>query len=164
MDTMLFYLFSAIAQTYGAILGVMGMLAVYRLQMLRGVRRDLRAKYVQEYPEYSADNVTNIIRKVCEKHQGGRPSNPDLRRLYDHSMGYCQLLKDNLDTTKEIRDSFYVFLGVHLSMIILALIALILVDSLKSVQWQVIFFFVFPILCVSAIQIVGFSISILSGE
>jgi ABC-type multidrug transport system fused ATPase/permease subunit len=162
---MLLYLFSAIAQTYGAILGVMGMFAVYRLQMLRDLRRGWRGTLLKlQWDSLSADNVETILKKLCEKYREGRPPEPYLKEMYDNSMPYVHLLKENLRTTKKIRNSFYLFLGIHLPIIVLSLIALIFVDFLKSFHWLSILVIVSTVLLISAIQIVAFSTSLLSGE
>jgi len=43
-EDILYWLFSTIAQTYGAIVDIMGMLTVYRLQSLSRYREDCRKR------------------------------------------------------------------------------------------------------------------------
>ncbi|NIO20879.1 MAG: hypothetical protein GTN76_09115 [Candidatus Aenigmarchaeota archaeon] len=54
------WLFSTIAQTYGAIVGIMGMLTVYRLQTLSRYREDCRKR-----AEGSAHDVLDYEVEAC---------------------------------------------------------------------------------------------------
>jgi hypothetical protein len=169
-ETALLYLFSTIAQTYGAILGVMGMLAVYRLQVLREVRRGrierLRNPLGHFFSAASASwNSDTIIKKWKERFPKGSHGLISLGLIY-YEIGNPEVLQieKNVNSAKQIKNSAYWLFGVHLPIIVLSLIALTLVDFLKrSSRWGILVA-VLVVVCISCWQIVQFVRSILSHE
>jgi hypothetical protein len=169
-DTALFYLFSTLAQTYGAILGVMGMLAVYRLQVLRDVRRGCRERLRNPLahcfgPLSSSWDSDTMLKKWKEKFPKGKAGLIHLGvDAYEAGCPEVLEIEKNIESAKQTRKSFYKLFGVHLPIIVLSLISMTMVDFLKSVPWGGIFATVLIAVSISADQIAQFSRSILSGE
>jgi len=117
----LFWLFSTIAQTLGAIVALVGMLAIFRLQVLhnriRGIMNSTRDLIKGGIP-YDIDKYQA---KLIKKSDKLRTNDPPLAN------GYLQVANDikSADAQRnEIIKQFKPFLYIHLAIILASLIVL----------------------------------------
>ncbi len=122
------WLLSTIAQTFGALIGIAGMLAVFKLQrihdMIGTYRRDLKSSisyFMSPYrePSVSPEDWVDIWPSILQEKK-------DHRDQAQVSMinGITSSMEVNLELREEVREDFYVALRVTLALIVVSIIGL----------------------------------------
>jgi len=168
----LYWLFSTIAQTYGAIVGIIGMLTIYRLQTLSNQMENCR-KNAEESVKISVGlnmsllDAENLVKAWINKPQD------QIRKIKESSLDRFNIINREVEKINkcikqrnDIRHDFKSFIFSHVSMIILAIILLTQVTLLASWELMYIFivFLVFPAwLMFSAFIIISLCLDLVKG-
>lgn len=148
----LYWLFSTIAQTYGAIVGIVGLLVVYRLQNERSIRTELRDRNVNRMGNVFGDkaHVWSPKKMSCHFHDANETQLVRLDGLGTEIKGNLEYDLNRMDQSREygqkIRRDFEWFLLYHLMLIMFSIIAIYFVpieyvfhtDTFISVVWLIV--------------------------
>ena len=161
----LYWLFSTIAQTYGAIVGIIGMLTIYKLQLIsnsvggimeRSERyrsahppiRDLdlpTAKdFYNKWPEYRKTATKRLVPEAAKNRLD----------IFHKQLGILFDLRD------EIKNEFWVFIGIHLTIIILCVLGIFASRVLAPFSNPILCFIII-ILKISIIDIISLCLTLL---
>jgi hypothetical protein len=160
----LYWLFSTVAQAYAAVVGVMGLLVVYRLESESRVRdtvsqRVLRASFAQSIMKpplrfvdifgrqasgWSADDMADKFQKPNDIVMGVLRTlvTPD----YDYLLDEMKRISNSRGVSKRIQRSFRNFFGFHLIFIILFIVGIFFTHKLSSTACWIYSVFGFSIL------------------
>ena len=130
----LYWLFSTVAQTYGAIVGILGMLVVYKLQHLSTTIIELRQDYKDTirffFAMQSINMSDNHLVISWDQISDARESTPEKNEMDD----LITTLKPLLHKSNEIRREFKIFILPHLLLIILSILSLLVCDYLATLN------------------------------
>lgn len=137
----LYYFFSTIAQTYGAIVGLIGMLTVYRLHRLEDtisqkynqVRDDILSSSGKNPDDYKMEELSPLWE---ETKQGLVPEREGWNQCHYVFRSFILFLDDILPTRSFTKDRFIHFLIVNALIIFLSLILLPFCESLSKSLWK----------------------------
>jgi len=128
----LYWLFSTVAQTYGAIVGIIGMLTVYKLQIIRNKKTEI-IKQTDRQLQYFFDykRFTMTPEDIVYAWETG---NYDKRNNADTAImdNLIKEIKQVNKVTKEIKTSFKAFLVYHLAMITISMVCLLQTEILET--------------------------------
>jgi len=155
-STTLYYLFSTLAQAYAALLGVMGMFAVYRLQGLRELRRSVRDRLVPHAKMFFSEDPTSMDAETLVDRWPNEVSKQDLtcdnQLLKDHIQRgnpEVESIKTAMIRARAVRDSFKCFMGYHVPLIGISMLLLLFAERLKC-YWTLILIILIAVLSVSS--------------
>ncbi|MBW1910484.1 MAG: hypothetical protein JRJ11_13250 [Deltaproteobacteria bacterium] len=133
----LYWLFSTIAQTYGAIAGIIGMLTVYKLQQLSNAKKDAFKEVGEPLLDLLAGPELNLI--TPENTVKWWKDNPDKHAHFfggsDHPRkrilsAAVSKINEIIAAKENIKRSFKVFLFAHMGIISGSIICLFFTESL----------------------------------
>lgn len=134
----LYWLFSTVAQTYGAIVGVIGMLTVYRLQNLSNFIKEAMDKSIDRRNYYLGETIYGqdprwFIEAWHKRKESREIRNPDDKKFLD---SLSDDLSRALDQTEKIKMRGIRFLLAHLFIIIFSILALLFSKALEQHQYM----------------------------
>jgi len=131
---MLYWLFSTIAQTYGAIVGVIGMLTVYRLQILSNYIKEAMDSTKKRRESHFAEAAYG--QDVKEFIEGWNNRKTSSREFDKNDIKFLTEASDNLrrtlDQIEKIKVRGINFLLTHLIIIVLSIVALLFCGILEK--------------------------------
>jgi hypothetical protein len=160
----LYWVFSTIAQTYGAIVGIIGMLTIYRLQNLSNRIEDCRKRIEKNaFTTFGAEarilSPENLATK-WDKHTGKEYLKEHRSELFHMIDTDVQRIKIYMPWSNKIRENFLIFFVFHLVIIIIpSIFCLFFVSVLVSFKW-VIISLILTALVISAISIISVGIGL----
>lgn len=128
MDNTLYWLFSTIAQTYGAIIGIIGVFIVFRLEMKSRTRASIRESMLIHLE--NSGLVFELINSYDTKELVEYLENPKLEQdrialeqIEGHDthiilMYQKKLLKESHKYSEDIRNDFFNFMTFHLVLVV----------------------------------------------
>ncbi len=132
-DDALYWLFSTIAQTLGAIVGVIGMLTVYKLQLIANNIRQRMEGSVESRKVYYPDTFFSITPEEFVESWFNLREPDSVQSDHSDSLDIvAALLNRLLANRKEIISGFLYFLIPNLSFIVLSILGLLHCNSLAS--------------------------------
>ena len=141
----LYWLFSTVAQTYGAIIGVMGMLVIFRLQNFSTLRGSIITSLKEPMLSIFGREALGIQSKDIIK---SWTEYPDAKKtqMQKHSRDYHTImnnqvkrLRENLEWSAQIRSRFYFFMAYHLAFIVVSILLLFATDELQTYYFYWVF-------------------------
>lgn len=170
MENTLFYLFSTTAQTYGAIIGIVGLLVVYRLENQSNLRGSIRNRLVDEPRRFLPRLLGNktygwspddIVDKFQEPDEQDRKmlarTKREEKKNYLYLRDEVKRINNSRVIGKRIRYSFAIFMAYHFPFLILApIISIFFTKELSPYAWQV-FWCLLVIVFLSCISVAGIS-------
>lgn len=143
-NTKLFYLFSTIAQTYGAILGFIGMLVVFRIDQLHRFREICKDRAEEpankcfcklgckmDTKRLTADGLLDIWNKIKkDKKEQLKQLRQNHKELYDKVDNEVSGIKRYVKWSKLIKWLFGIFLIYHLAIINFSIFSIYTVPKL----------------------------------
>ena len=163
----LYWLFSTVAQAYAAVVGVMGLLVVYRLETESRNRDRISQRVLQaRFPRsliteplrfadifgrkatgWSPDDMADEFQNANDRVKG------ELRTLlitdYDYLRDEMKRISNSRGISKRIQKSFRNFFGFHLIFLILFILGILFTHKLSSTTWLVYSVFGFIILLIT---------------
>lgn len=137
----LYYLFSTIAQTFGAIVGLIGILTVYRLQQLNTRLEKIWEPYVPSIAESiggDADGITPFNLPLLWEHTKKRVTEDGKSLEKSHLETNTVILKTEplINSIHTSKDRFIVFLIFNLSTIFLSLLLIPFCEIIDNSGWK----------------------------
>ena len=148
---MLYWFFSTIAQTYGAIIAIIGLLVVYRLDNQNRLRGAIRERLLEPrrriMPEIFGEKAYGwspdvMVDKFQEPNDKDKSKLKALKNRGDEKYPYLfdemKRINNSIVISKRIRVTFLFFIGFHLICIIIpSLLAIFYTVSLKNYEYSI---------------------------
>ncbi len=127
----LYWLFSTIAQSLGAIVGIIGMLTVYKLQTMANYIREVMGGSVHARTSFFADSHLQTAEQLIENWAAVKKRTDDSMRGEKKELDRVVIdLTKALDARKQIIFRFFLFLIPNLLFIVLSISGLLYCHSL----------------------------------
>lgn len=137
----LYYLFSTLAQTFGAIVGLIGILTVYRLQQLNTRLEKIWEPYIPFIAEAvggDADGITPFNLPLLWEHTKKRVTQEGGSLEKSHLATNTVILKTEplINSINTSKDRFILFLILNLSTILLSLLLIPFCEIIDNSGWK----------------------------
>ena len=144
----LYWLFSTIAQTLGAMVGLIGMLTIYKLQTLSTQMNDFRRNYEVELKYFCGNDIIGVKTENLLKIMSENTPNPNMRSKSE--LDAFNRIRDRLNESKTtrilIRETFLNFLIPNITLIGLSMAVIPITDGIAKfspVTVFIVFVFIF---------------------
>ena len=156
------WLFSSIAQTYGALVGILGMLVVYKLQLIANMIREIRQKYMGAiYHFFGLESYVITDRQLVKSWKSiakDQEVTPEKNTMDD----FAKTIEPLLHKSNEIRSEFTRFLVPHLALILTSIILLLITDQIATLDFGIVIGLLIVLLAISFIMILSLCITLIT--